>query len=1032
MSDATIITSPSGIDIRKNAVIEASAGTGKTYTITKLLVRILLEREIPIEKILIVTFTEKATSELKERIRAEITLEAKHRSAAAERESLKAALSNFSNAQIFTIHGFCNKILRENAFETRQPFDLELVDDSKILLDELNSIKREWTRVPDIESILAEFDYNSGWDEKAAKLASAIDWAEDVVIPRPSPWKDVLNASEPISGKVFEVSVIRELYLRSKERKHLNGLISYDDMVGNLRDALTSEENPAVELLSSRLRSNYDIALVDEFQDTNMRQWSIFKNIFFEDSADTGNRLMIIGDPKQAIYGFRGADVHAYEKARDEMISEGASFYRLAVNYRSMPNLTEAFNIFFKEWYGDEARVDSPSDRSVSGPRLGADPTNTAAFNVIAASAPELLAPALKRDIAKQYARKVVELLGNMEIHVGGERRFLTPSDICFLVRSKSEAPFIEEALKRRGIPSSFYKKPGLYASNEALQFQIILSALAKPDGRGMRKALLSIFFRVRPEELPGLEGAPDPNLEARWLRILELALKREWPSLFRELLENSGACFTVADTPRQAANLKQIARELTYEAVKKNLDATTLLGQLNDKMKSSQSTDEALHERDTDKPAVRIMTIHACKGLEFPVVFLFAAMTGKKNREIYAKYYCGAKRVNVYDFSGDAAKTHDKELSEEKINEAQRLFYVAFTRAVFKLFVPVFIPKSKSGEYAKYVLDRVIESKDEMESIPSVANEALPDIPSMDEKNAETETPPSPPIPPNVAFNTRKIRSFSTLVKKNLLDTADFTIGDSAEEKIDDEPSLPLEKDPVEFVKVYPPPGTRTGDVIHTTLEKMDFGLRASCESFEEFRNNEALSALIAERMAAKEFKTDEIRDENGNVVGSLSTEFAKLIWNALGKRLPFLDGKRICDISPEDMKKEMGFLLSTRRDALTGIIDLLFRIPDENGGNTYYILDWKGNHSPDGYRPSTLKDTVMREHGYQLQYELYSLAMKRWFDSLEIDNARLGGAVYLFCRGVNCETDGDKGVVFDDLSRFDMDEIEARLAAL
>ncbi|MCK5845329.1 MAG: UvrD-helicase domain-containing protein, partial [Victivallales bacterium] len=788
------------------------------------------------------------------------------------------------------------------------------------------------------------------------------------------------------------------------------------------------------EMIRTQYQLRYQHILVDEFQDTNMMQWAIFKKIFFEKSNETGNRLMIIGDPKQAIYGFRGADLNAYLRAKDEMLAVGASFYRLSVNYRSMPDLISSFNAFFQPWFGEEADVSAPEDRMGRGPQLGFDNTESVAFNIIDAGSEKRLANRLKRFMAERMAGWVERLIGKMEYHLGKEKRVLGPSDICFLIRKRSEAPFIEEALKELGISSSFYKKPGIYKSAEALQFRIILSALTEQEGKGMLKAFLSIFFGMTPEDLPELERRVPPALESRWLRLLELSRLREWPRFFKGLLDDSGVCFLLADDNRSLTNLKQIAKELTKEAVKGDLDAAALLGRLMEKIDSGGSEDEDLHERDTDKPAVKIMTIHASKGLEFPVVFLFAEMTGKNWSESYLKYYDVDIKRTVYDFSTtlNLDENRKNELAGEKCNEVLRLFYVAFTRSVFKLFVPVYTPASKTGEYTKYVLGRVLESMVGIEEIKPIRNETLPNVLSREAEPKSSEIPFSPSKPPFVAFRTRRIRSFSTLAGKKLLDVADFTLGDPGEAKPLDEFQLPSEKVAAEFVKVYPPPGRKTGDVLHETLERMDFALRAEFANFDDFAVRNELKKLIIECMTANGFKQDEIKDEKGAVVGTLSREFAKLIWNALGKGIPCLDGLRLCDLPREDACKEMGFLLSTGADSLSGIIDLLFRVRDGDGFFTYYILDWKGNHSPEGYSPTVLKETVMKEHGYELQYELYALAVRRWLDSLGMTDVRLGGALYLFCRGVDCELESDDGILFDDLSRFETDKLEERLAAL
>ncbi|MCF6176548.1 MAG: UvrD-helicase domain-containing protein [Victivallaceae bacterium] len=1144
------IKSPDEININRHAVIEASAGTGKTYTITGLVMRLLLERKLPIEKILIVTFTEKATTELRERIYNEITERLEQSIPDAEDYLLLSiALNNFANAAIFTIHGFCQRILRTNAFENRTAFDLEVIDDNLIYREQLNRIRRHWPSVPHITEIFEHETLNSEtWEQTIIRLArlsgntnnliypTACENPADsfrisfdqlkhnfnseqitaalqrvpktVITPRTlsnrqnkflvplwemasatvptttlleqyksylgtlaknfkdyrdkSVFKELYDQSSELAAADFALldkfinqlnmiyyhytlqekqnpqqypeyhfinEVILDLHRRVQKYKQEHNLISYDDMISLLYDSLkaeAAENNVQDKLLTKRLRQQYNVALVDEFQDTGSLQWYIFKRIFVDESEQSNSRIMLIGDPKQAIYGFRGADVHAYEQAKAELfkLPIPAKGYRLDTNYRSMPDLINGLNILFTTgngWYPpEEAAVKSPDyslRRANGGPLLLRDETKTEAINFIHCKLAKPTAYLLKRKLAEGISATIAQLYNKMEFVRKRDYKKLGYADICILVRGKSDVLFLEKALKERNIPHSFYKKPGIYKSDEAVNLQILLTALATKTRSDIKKAMLTIFFNLTPNDITEFEQNNFPELHQHWLRLLELAEERAWPQFFCYLLEDTGVIYRAAveTDQRQIANLQQISHELVNAALQKNMDEKSLCRHLDNLALNEHNDAEGdIHEQETEKPTVKIMTIHASKGLEFPVVFLFGGFT-QSNQSKFSKHYDRTRGKIIYDIS----KTSKNLAAKDETEENKRLYYVAMTRAIFKLFLPIYSPNIKpSGAYTNLILPRL--SQIDFSAIPGISNEIY-----LQPAETETTTTPSvtmPDIPPSHNCNptrTRRIESFSSMLNSIKADAVNYLT-----EHLDADDELPehdtnysdgeMDKNPLQQL----PKGRITGDIMHDIFEKLDYKLCQNAVDFKQFASNPRVKESIASQMRRHNMTNNDISNSEGIKVSDYNREFARLVWHTLRKPLADLDGVRLCDIATADRKHELEFNNQVagydHQHLINGLIDLLFRVRNRLGGFDYYLLDWKSTYSANGYTPETLR-YVMQEHKYNVQLSIYVMAVKQWFESLELSSEhRLKGAIYIFSRGVNCETAEQNGIAF------------------
>ena len=493
-------------DLSRHAVVEASAGTGKTYTIEKLVVRLLTEEEVPLDKILLVTFTEKAIGELKARLRG--TLERRLQQDDETAAYLVPALDHFDQASIFTIHGFCQRLLQEYALEQGQDFAVELADDPELLKTLLKEIERKHWRATfgdNLRAVLEHAGYNrekaKDWEQKVLDIASRYkprsghqlrpaavpDWWRRLDEPDAN-WAGQLEIFTINAGAVHQLPGVRDFKQPSR------GLQSFDDMIAAVEESLDIGKNADAESFLQVLRQRYRYGIVDEFQDTDPLQWRIFRRIFLEGGE---SKLFIVGDPKQAIYGFRGSDLPTYLKAAKEMAEQfDAESYPLDVNWRSEPDLIEAMNCLFGDgdWFPRETgirylHVHAPDDDQRQT-RVEEDRTNRAALTMVDLASWDKI-KVQQKHYARFVAHEIQRLLAGAKdqpllkfSHKKNPPRPINAGDIGILVTKRPETEPIIQALELAGIPYSFYKQTGLWQGEEAIHLEVLLQTLARPDDR--------------------------------------------------------------------------------------------------------------------------------------------------------------------------------------------------------------------------------------------------------------------------------------------------------------------------------------------------------------------------------------------------------------------------------------------------------------------------------------------------------------------------------------------------------------------
>jgi len=1149
------------IDLDRHGLIEASAGTGKTYTIENLVVRLLTEKlELSLENILLVTFTEKATSELKLRIREKIEKALSMPDITREMTARMAeALEAFDTVSIHTIHGFCHSLLKDFAFENDTLFQTELVDDrplyEKVLKEQMRSIWPErygrllpellsisgFTRkksdyletiitiaaggfhpeagdrlypdpsVADTRSLTDTFSaatvtlkslvgagtgFTDGYNQLNFHAGSRKAIANRILIPLEQ-WLDRFDPDYPDLTGFAELLTTMERYQKFKESgppvikpvkynrgqdnssevcprldegmdalaelirvfgalKHIlaaesivqlredvdvykrtHGSISYDDMLKRVHTALF---NPRGVHLLDLLRKRYQYAFVDEFQDTDPIQWQIFQRIFIESES---SRLFLIGDPKQAIYAFRGAEVFTYLSARyklQQLVDQNlAKLYYLDVNYRSEPSLVREFNRLFatSAWFDTSQEpswhkinyIPAASPKTVNLPeRLGRDESGRDAFNLVDLRGPKKPSQA-NADLARFIAAEIIHLVTESRMMILEKDGFSRPfdlGDIAILVRSRTNVPLLEAELVDKQIAYSYYRKPGLFASDEAYFLSLMLhAALDLSDNARIKKALLTPFFRFQSNDLYAYDDLPVTH-PTRQLFFLwhGLAHNRRWGELFQSMMADTGLIFREAQNPgwdRMEANCNQIFVYLNQSAYRNNLDFERMCAQLDGFRRQTIAADDKgdIHEIETEARKVQIITMHQAKGLQFPVVFIGGGLTQGGWDRYHQFHRIDSENPSDTGKVIDLTRTADPErYQQESIDEDKRLFYVALTRAQFKLYAPFFPAANKQkyfGPVCRFMADALQETFLNPPETQSVAW-LKPDI-HDDTKSPQTTSPnvshqcdlPPEVLPADESFSHRIIvfESFSSIHGRQVIGSetnplrTTFTNDPDIRREDDENVGLP-DALPVRSFRPADeiPGGPEVGSMFHDILETIDFSIVIN-----------HLNTLLEDNTAGN------LIDQQMTLYGIDSryrAHVAQVIVDTLTVPVPQIRKNFILgELKPDERLHEVAFyysVLPSPNRFIRGVIDLIFRY-----GNKYYIADWKSNRLDAGYDDAAMAAS-MDAADYRLQYRLYTIAVLRWLKHTIggrfNPKHHFGGVFYFYLRGMGIGP--DRGIYY------------------
>ncbi|CAG1022998.1 hypothetical protein DOJK_02034, partial [Patescibacteria group bacterium] len=773
--------------------------------------RFVVELDIAIDKILVVTFTKAATEELKDRVRKRLvearqlaqggqlndeTLQTWFNTLELEPELIKKrlnqALINIDQAAIFTIHSFCQKVLHEHALESGQLFDAELLDDlSSIkqtcvddfwrkqlyhrsaeqvavltadyktpdeLLNSVNDVSDYMTVYPDTEALddlltrfeklteaahtalqngdvaiqqgvadgkfkkgfLIEYAELTAWLNKErldlpnldclshTGLASHLDGNKFRTNKSQSSDErkadyiaelnvdcaafDELNACMQRIHLALRRNLIEVLRTQLNERLQQLNVLSFDHLISHLAEALQSDKR---DLLVHELRARFNCALIDEFQDTDSYQWFIFSTLF--DSKD--HFLYLIGDPKQAIYKFRGADIYSYIGAQKQATEK----LTLTHNWRSHPQLVEAVNVLFQQ-------SDQPfllKELAFHTVEAAQTPEKGELHFESQAVAPmmlwQLANPAEGENWTKGKAEtqvriavcnEIIELL-NGDYTLEPENRPLQPKDLAILVYKNSQAQDYQNALREVGVPSVLKSTKSVFASHEAKELYRLLNAVANPNDLSLIKQALTIsWFALDGQQLYEL-FKDETQLDDIMLRFVEYY--QNWQkfglmAMMEKLLSAENIRVNLAHSNRVERQLTNIhhAIELTHQAasdehlgINKTLDWLQTAIHKGD---SNQSETQQLR-LESDEDAVQIITMHRSKGLEYAVVFC-PSLWEDKDHEDKTLAIAHEQQTIVADLGSPQFEQRSKQALKEQHAENARLCYVALTRAKYRCYL--------------------------------------------------------------------------------------------------------------------------------------------------------------------------------------------------------------------------------------------------------------------------------------------------------------------------------------------------------
>ena len=1042
----------------RDGIIEASAGTGKTYALQSIVLKLVSDETCPVDvkNILLVTYTEKAAGELKDRIRAIL-------------QEAGCLPSDFDEVTICTIHSFCRELLTAYAFENRVPMEMDIGCTNGDLVHRAvraallgDAFK---ARYGETYAALMEAGGFGSTDELVAEAEAELgEYAEKDEPPPESRQDDGGMSSELLDYLVFAAWPV------FKRLKDEAAALSFNDLVTRARRVIEAEAareaSGGRSALLGAIRRRYRIALVDEFQDTDKMQWDIFRHIFGakvnrlegdDVPAPRQGFLLVVGDPKQAIYGFRGADVATYLEAK-ETITVGDDTQppqTLTATYRSTRELVAGFNAIFGEesgWFNDmTAGERSIAYSKVDYPEGNArfaqleDLTGRPAVNLLESLPYELSSPVRGNSgygntsrclpVFMENAAREMKRLHDLTVAYRTfdektqrmvEHRF-DYGDMCVLVRGSGDARIVKRVLTRHGIPYAHYKERGLFATEEAEALLALFDFLVAPSRSGNLAALLlTFFFDVTPGDLESRLARGDRDFTELVEKWQGLAKRRSWNKLFESVMDDTSLAHPAADDheyDRRWMATRQILDKLLVAKGRSALVVDEFAELLRSWRKDDLSAGEegSLRQKESDDDCVQIMTMHASKGLEFGVVFVATGM---------------------------------KKVANDDVNDEKRLLYVALTRAEHKLYLPwtkwnphqrarkvkkqdVMADEHGLGSKGSFLLgegclSRGIRTLFKKQTVIDFGRDAAA---RADAGRHAGDAPPRQSAAPRIydigylKNRTMQWDSFTTLSGHG---KSQRLVPDASDES--DESRIPAAR-----VKTLLPRTNMSGTAFHEIMEALcgnddtagEIGFAIGKRALDEALSDEAFAEIVRRAMR---------RNAIGNqTVGGDSTErtLMRMAWNALNTALT-IGGRTffLKDIPLADRRAETGFVLDEektlgadlpqlcgrpRDGVFNGSIDLLVR-PDGVGGRVY-IVDWKTN-TLDDYGEKSVA-AAMEAAGYPLQFKLYSLAASRW-----LGEDALAGVAYLFVRGGESSA-GQSGVYARAADAAFMDDCRAAVLA-
>jgi exodeoxyribonuclease V beta subunit len=1162
-----------GVPLDGAHLIEASAGTGKTYAIGSLYLRLLLEKGLAVDQILVVTYTVAATEELKTRIRENIrqALSA-FKSGCSNDAFINAlllsctdhdravlvfdhALKLFDEAAIFTIHGFCQRVLAEMAFESASLFDAELISDQRDILREVvddfyrlnfyDNMPPELARYAlnkkiTLESLLkilgkASIDadiipiidrpeaglhiasYRQAFEEVKDCWCSQQGEVAKILLKYPGlhrnlyrtssipKWIDAMNTFIDSNGedlplfdtfKKFTASTISEslkndydppehvffdlcedlknradelvacideylIWLKRKlfeyvkthlaEKKDKMGVFHFDDLLLKVHSCLVSSSG---KMLGSALRDKYRAALIDEFQDTDPVQYGIFKTAF------EGLPMFLIGDPKQAIYSFRGADIFTYLNAAMGISSDNK--HTLKKNWRSDEALIHAVNRIFSRptnhnpFVFDQIGFE-PVDAAEKEGRVALRDSQGAPLTlwfVPAEGSRVLNKREAERAITRAVAMEVSRLLEEgSDGHVLIGEEAVMPGDIAVLVRENRQARLVRDELSACGIPCVIYSEENVFDSYEAFEMEVFLKGVAQPHSEGLiRAALATSLIGLDSQEIEAEtfdEGAWEQWL-IKFLRYHDLWVSKGFMRMFREFITGENVrqkLLALKRGERMLTNFLHIAELLNQAAVDKKLGMSDLLKWL------ALQRDPGLNRAgeyqlrlESDEDAVKIQTVHKSKGLEYPIVFSpFSWGASEMRRDDKDRFLFHDRENNwkaTFDLGSGRIEENRKHAEKEALAENMRLLYVALTRAKNRCYIVWGAFNNAQTSAPAYLLHSGALGKDSDGIEPLKQMSLVSD--SMMRDLADLEKPPSSPVlvqdipraapihymPPSTWHSSLVPREFTGRIDRSwkVLSFSSMTYdtahtGEAADyDALYAGPSLENEGADAAGYDIFSfPRGARAGTMMHTIFERLDFQADGATLSklvstvLDSYGYDESWHGVIVD-MVKKVLAApiDDFTLSGIKTKERLSELEFYFPLNHVSKSdlADCFSSSGTGGIFREFPAMIEGLHFDPSRGFMRGFIDLVFGY---NG--RYYIVDWKSNYlgnTVDDYNRAAL-GSAMRNNYYILQYHLYTLAvhqyLRRRLKRYSYDE-HFGGVVYVFLRGVDPASGEEYGI--------------------
>ncbi|MBK2257652.1 exodeoxyribonuclease V subunit beta [Francisella philomiragia] len=1140
------------ITLQGRHIIEASAGTGKTFNITTLYIRLLLEEKLLPKDILVMTFTKDATQEIIGRVEAKIRdVLADHKSGKEvlsdeDYKHIKRALLEVDEAAIFTIHGFCKKILSEQAFASGIEMDVSMeVDTSDILqkvvedffrkhinknktnfeylqayklhtpdmfldklrnlvrssyelltkqaisLDEFKILKKQQLELflnnhDIVDDFLSKLGKGEPQGKRVDEYHRVLEWLR---LDNEDPFPD--NISIITDGRKISAKLIKPIFIGVKELRDLQeeikranaaqfikqaclqirqdfikakepkGVLDFDDLITKLCHSVKKSPD-----LVKTLQHQYPVALIDEFQDTDAEQYQILDTIYpqsnklpHKSSADTSSSqrgiddllLLMIGDPKQAIYGFRGGDIFTYLKAKDSCSAENR--WSMDTNWRSTSEMIKAYNrLFYKQDY-------QPEEEGQIGANIFSDGIGyqlvkaSPKANEKAKDFDDNLKPInyfyyqvaeddsksdIDSNLSAWTANEIVRLLNSKKV---------VESDIAILVENGKQAKVIQKALQAKKLSSVYLsQRDNVYHSQEATEILVLMEGINDLENKSMlKRALSTSLLGGRADKFISYI---DENDVSAWDEEIEKAksLRQQWHKygFMAFIMQVIHQNFTQRSDSKERVitNILHLA-ELIKVAENKYKHPNQLIKWYRQQLNST-ATSEGELRLESDDNLIKIITIHGSKGLEYSVVFIpFASYVSKKKFEAsdFSKYYDKNIKQTVYKIGKD--DSIKPQIENEVIEELMRLFYVAVTRAEHRCYIGVAKYQDKKSDISfRSPLARFLDYQKDDDWLEKIQNmtanpinqSSLIDVATShcyESENLITNDQFDHDTLQNLKANdinklandNWEMLSFSKISKSKVQNTALEKENDESEDD-----SAQKSQQELEF-RFTAPKGADIGNILHNVLEHTDFSLGKIDEN------------LLKEQMdrykvvAAEDFDKHKVWLEECLVASIPSIETTDFSSNDIQYGLFDIKDKGFClkDIQNTKTLKEAEFyfpitneklykkniikILAEYRNQtidydefasqkifgmLHGFIDLIFEYDGK-----FYVADYKSN-----YLGSTLEDynqVAMSEKNqssfYDLQYLIYSVALDKYLrQNIESYNyeKHFGGVYYFYLRGM------------------------------